>query len=124
MDDSLYDEFGNYLGPEIQEEEVEEEEEVVGDEEQFQQQARNVYMDQDEGPEADAGGPSGLELMQVDGTCQFDDTWMGKNSELTCALSRHSPESGCSPRGQEILCYCRGSLWTRCRDPDTGRRYT
>ncbi|RUS27800.1 hypothetical protein BC938DRAFT_482717 [Jimgerdemannia flammicorona] len=55
MDDSFYDEFGNYLGSELEEE--------------FEQQRRGVYMDEDEEePEEEAReGPSGMELMQVDG---------------------------------------------------------
>ena len=60
MDESLYDEFGNYLGPELPESEEEEEEETL------QPMQEDVEEEYEEG-EVEAGSSS-MALMEIDGT--------------------------------------------------------
>lgn len=54
MDDSLYDEFGNYLGPDLEDEDLEMEEESTFEEEEEEEE--HVQEQQDE-----------QALMQIDG---------------------------------------------------------
>ncbi|KAF9584462.1 U5 small nuclear ribonucleoprotein component [Lunasporangiospora selenospora] len=56
MDESLYDEFGNYLGPDLSDEEEEEEEEYEQQQQQQQQQDQDMDEDEDdvEMPEAES----------------------------------------------------------------------
>ena len=63
MDESLYDEFGNYLGPELPESEEDEEEETP------RPMQEDVEEEEYEG-EVEAGGSS-MALMEVDGTRTF-----------------------------------------------------
>ena len=64
MDESLYDEFGNYLGPELPESEEDEEETP-------RPMQEDVEEEYEEG-EVEAGSSS-MALMEVDGTRTFTD---------------------------------------------------
>ncbi|CEJ02596.1 hypothetical protein RMCBS344292_16596 [Rhizopus microsporus] len=78
MDDSLYDEFGNYLGPDLEEEEdedVELEQAVEEEEEQPQQDA----FEQDHVEES--------ALMQIDGDFDY---FLQKNCIIYTFSCRHS----------------------------------
>lgn len=59
MEESLYDEFGNYLGPELPESEEEEEETL-------QPMQEDIEEEYEEG-EVEAGS-SNMALMEIDGT--------------------------------------------------------
>jgi 116 kDa U5 small nuclear ribonucleoprotein component len=66
MEESLYDEFGNYLGPELLESEEEEEETL-------QPMQEDVEEEYEEG-EVEAGSSS-MALMEIDGTRPTLLTW-------------------------------------------------